>query len=294
MQNFPLPYPNTPYDGKTVIVTGSNVGLGLEAARHFTRLGAERVILAVRNLEKGAAAKKMIEGSTGRIGVVECWKLDMNTFAGTRAFIERAQKLPRLDALVLNAGLAAGTWRPSPDGWEETLQVNVLSTALLALRLLPKMVSSAKEHPGWTPRLVIVSSGVHEWPSVTSQINEWPSITERDKLGIFDILNDQQKSEKTFGARYPLSKLFDIYITREIAKLSPMSDSDPTKHMVIVNSLNPGLCFTELGRESGWGVYILQIIFARSTEKGSRVLVDAASKGEESHGQYLDSCKVLE
>ena len=33
-----LPYPETKHTGQTVIVTGSNVGLGLEAARHFTRL----------------------------------------------------------------------------------------------------------------------------------------------------------------------------------------------------------------------------------------------------------------
>lgn len=294
MQNLPLPYPDLPYDGKTVIITGSNTGLGLEAARHFTRLRAERVILAVRNLEKGEAAKKSIEGSTGRLGVVECWKMDMNSFAGMKEFIKKAQTLPRLDVLILNAGLSAATWRLSPDGWEETLQVNVLSTALLALQLLPKMVSSAKENPGWTPHLVIVSSGVHSWPSVTSQISEWPLLREQGKFGIFDVLNHQQKSEKTFEARYPVSKLLDIYIAREIAKLSPTSVLDPTKHMVVVNSLDPGLCMSELGRECGWDMYFLQLAFARSTEKGSRVLVDAASKGEQSHSQYLASCEITE
>lgn len=294
MQNLPLPYPDLPYDGKTVIVTGSNTGLGLEAARHFTRLRAERVILAVRNLEKGEAAKKLIEGSTGRLGVVECWKLDMNSFAGMEEFIKKAQTLPRLDVLILNAGLSAGTWRLSPDGWEETLQVNVLSTALLALRLLPKMVSSAKKNPGWTPHLVIVSSGVHAWPSVTSQISEWPSLREQGKFGVFDILNDRQKSEKTFVARYPLSKLFDVYVAREIAKLSPTSVLDSTKHMVVVNVLDPGFCMSELGRECGWDIYFMQLAFARTTEKGSRVLIDASSKGEQSHGQYLSSCKIAE
>lgn len=295
MQHFPfLPYPDLPYDGKTVIVTGSNTGLGLEAARHFTRLRAERVILAVRNLEKGETAKKSIEDSTGRLGVVECWKLDMNSFAGTREFIKKVQTLPRLDVLILNAGVSAGAWRLSPDGWEETLQVNVLSTALLALRLLPKMVSSAKKNPGWTPHLVIVSSNVHEWPSVTSQISEWPLLREQGKFGVFDILNDEQKSEKTFMARYELSKLLDIYVTREIAKLSPESALDPTKHMVVVNTLTPGFCMSELGRECGWDMYFMQMTLARSTEKGSRVMLYASSKGEQSHGQYLDSCKIVE
>jgi hypothetical protein len=42
-----VPKPTDNYASNTVIVTGSNVGLGLEAARHFTRLGASKVILAV-------------------------------------------------------------------------------------------------------------------------------------------------------------------------------------------------------------------------------------------------------
>lgn len=71
IRNFQLPYPNKDFSGQTIIVTGSNVGLGLEAARHFTRLNAEKIILAVRNLEKGDVAKKSIEESTGRTGVIE-------------------------------------------------------------------------------------------------------------------------------------------------------------------------------------------------------------------------------
>jgi FlaA1/EpsC-like NDP-sugar epimerase len=47
-----LPYLNASWTGKTVTVTGATVGLGKEAARHFVRLGASKVILAVRTIEK--------------------------------------------------------------------------------------------------------------------------------------------------------------------------------------------------------------------------------------------------
>lgn len=57
-------YPTSSYTGKTVIVTGSNTGLGQETARHFARLGASRLILAVRNLDKGHNAKHDIESTT--------------------------------------------------------------------------------------------------------------------------------------------------------------------------------------------------------------------------------------
>jgi hypothetical protein len=71
-----LPYPSQSFNGQTVIVTGSNTGLGLEAARHFTRLGASKVILAVRSISKGQEAQKSIEQTTHRLGVCEVWQLD--------------------------------------------------------------------------------------------------------------------------------------------------------------------------------------------------------------------------
>jgi NADP-dependent 3-hydroxy acid dehydrogenase YdfG len=52
------PIPTASFNGKTAIVTGSNVGLGREACRHMVRLGASQVILACRNVEKGKAAAK--------------------------------------------------------------------------------------------------------------------------------------------------------------------------------------------------------------------------------------------
>ncbi|GJC97687.1 short-chain dehydrogenase [Colletotrichum higginsianum] len=74
-----LPYPQGSYAGKTVVITGSNVGLGKEAARHFARLGASKLILAVRSLDKGRVAKEDIEATTNCAKhVVEVWELDMS------------------------------------------------------------------------------------------------------------------------------------------------------------------------------------------------------------------------
>src|SRR6185437_7107197 len=91
--------------GQTIIVTGANVGLGLEAARHFVRLGAARVILAVRSVEKGEQAKADIETSTscGK-DVVQVWPVDLGSFESVKQFCRRADaELDRLDALVENA-----------------------------------------------------------------------------------------------------------------------------------------------------------------------------------------------
>ncbi|ERF69411.1 hypothetical protein EPUS_05956 [Endocarpon pusillum Z07020] len=126
-----LPYPETPFTDQVVIVTGSNVGLGFEAAKHCTRLNAAKVILAVRSLDKGNAAKRAIEESTGRRGdVVEVWPLDLSSYASVKAFAQRAMQLPRLDVLLENAGIAGVPYRLAEDN-ESTITVNVISTFLL-------------------------------------------------------------------------------------------------------------------------------------------------------------------
>lgn len=68
-------YPIRSFNGETVLITGANVGLGLEAARHIVRLGAARVILGVRNVQAGETTAKDIESSTGRSGICEVWEV---------------------------------------------------------------------------------------------------------------------------------------------------------------------------------------------------------------------------
>jgi NAD(P)-dependent dehydrogenase (short-subunit alcohol dehydrogenase family) len=152
------PPPTKDISGKTVIVTGANVGLGFEAARHYVKLNAAKVILACRNLEKGEAAKKEIESSTGR-NVVEVWQLDLSSYESVKQFAKRAQGLDRLDILLENAGINTTSFKLAEDN-ESTITVNVVSTFLLALLMLPKLQESGRKH-NTIPNLAIVSSEVH-------------------------------------------------------------------------------------------------------------------------------------
>lgn len=174
-----VPYPKKDFTGQTVIVTGSNTGLGLEAARHFSRLNAERIILAVRNVEKGEVAKKSVEASTNRGGVVEVWQLDLTSYESVKQFARRAEGLSRLDVLLENAGLLTKNFTMAEQD-ELTITINVVSTFLLGLLLLPKLhETSAKFNV--LPRLVIVTSELH---FVTS-------FKERNSPNIFEELSNK-------------------------------------------------------------------------------------------------------
>lgn len=269
-------YATTSLSGQTAIVTGSNVGLGKEAARHITRLGAAKVILAVRNTTSGEEARQDILSTTGaKPDIVQVWKLDLSSYESVKAFAKKAEgELERIDILLENAGIATPNFELA-EGHERTITVNVVSTFLLAFLLLPKLKDTAKKFKT-KPRLSIVSSEVHGW----TKFPEWKS-----EKGTFATLDD--RGTANMGERYPTSKLLEVLAIRQIAPTMESSN-------VILNYLNPGLCHSELGRDAGWGLYFVKLLLARSTEVGSRTLVAATVAGEESHGKYMHDGKVDE
>lgn len=178
------PYPTQTFSNQIVIVTGANTGLGLEAARHFYRLNCAKLILAVRTVSKGQSAKEDIVQSNGHrtdADAIEVWPLDMSSTESTLAFAERVNnELPRLDALVENAGINSKKFA-LVEGKEQTMQVNVLNTFLLALSLLPKLKETAKLATS-PPHLTIVTSEAHRLTKF-SQINA---------SDIYEKLNDEK------------------------------------------------------------------------------------------------------
>ena len=275
-----IPKPTTSFAGKTIIVTGSNVGLGKEAARHFVQNKASTVILAVRSLEKGEVAKKDIEKSTGTKDVVKVWHLDMSSYESVLDFAARANKeLERLDITLLNAGVARVAWEVFEKD-ESTITVNVVSTFLLAFSLLPKMKQTAIKF-NVRPTITTVASELH-------YVADFPE-AKAPQGQIFNELNKKfpNPNASNMTNRYAVSKLIDVLITRAIADRKPASSFPVT-----FNTLTPGLCHSELARESGFIWVIMKFFLARTTEIGGRLLVHAGSSGPESPGQYLCDCKV--
>jgi retinol dehydrogenase-12 len=266
------------FAGKTVIVTGANTGLGLEAARHFVKAGAGTVIIACRTLSKGEAAKADIEKTEKRTGVLQVWELDLSSFASVKAFAKRCETLPRLDVCVENAGVFSLTYSQA-EGHETTITVNVISTFMLALLLLPVMRQSAAK-TGSKPFLTIV----------TSESHLWVALPEQQEPNIFDALDNKETAN--MSSRYGVSKLLEIlalrHLTRSLIK-------DRFKYPVVINCVTPGLCRTELVKDAGYVPVVLNTLLGRTVEVGSRALVNAAGLvGEESTGEYVLDDRVTD
>jgi NAD(P)-dependent dehydrogenase (short-subunit alcohol dehydrogenase family) len=179
-----LPAPTKDLTGQTIIVTGSNTGLGLEAARHLCHLNATFIILAVRNQAKGELAKQFILTSTGNSNTrIEVWDLDMQSYDSIRTFCTRANDLTGLDAVLENAGITTKYFKIVA-GYESTITTNVIGTFLLAIGLLPKLRQSAAKYK-MQARLSIVASDLHFIAKFAEGLRK----------EIFAALNDEKKSE---------------------------------------------------------------------------------------------------
>lgn len=170
--------------GQTILITGANSGLGLEAAKHCLRLGATRLVLGVRNMSSGDTAKNSLESIYPKaVGRVLVWHLDLLSFASVREFRSRPSALDRLDAVILNAALLTQTWQQF-EGFESTLLANVLSQQLLSIMLLPKLRDTAGMHGSHTSMTFVVSE--------SHLVAKFP---ERDCNQVFETLNGQQGAE---------------------------------------------------------------------------------------------------
>jgi len=154
--------------GKVVVVTGANIGIGLETARVFAKAGAH-VIGAVRDMKKAEAAFDKIRKSVKDCNLT-AMSLDLNDLKSVREFAAafKAKNLP-LHILICNAGIMALKERTlTAQKFEAQFGVNHVAHHLLVNLLLDVVKKSAPA------RIVVLSSGAHQrgnivWDDIQSE-----------------------------------------------------------------------------------------------------------------------------
>lgn len=140
--------------GRTFVITGSNSGVGLEAARDLAARGGH-VVLAVRDVQAGEKARDAITGR-GAKGSAEVQHLDLADLDSVAAFAQALSKQLEADgrllnALVCNAGVMGGPLLYTTQGFERQVGTNHLGHVALVSALWPALHSAAG-------RVVLVSS----------------------------------------------------------------------------------------------------------------------------------------
>jgi NAD(P)-dependent dehydrogenase (short-subunit alcohol dehydrogenase family) len=241
-------------DGRTVLVTGGNTGLGLETAVALARAGAD-VVITSRDSQKGESARAEIRGRSGR-DAVAVMELDLARLASVREFAARfADDHDHLDVLVNNAGVMLSKRRETVDGYEMTFQVNHLGPFLLTNALRELLVA------GDDARVVNVASAAHK--------------SAGKGLDFDDLQATRRYRSYTVYAR---SKLANILFTRELARR--WDDTGIT-----ANAVHPGFVASRFGRDgdSGrWSELVFPLLrpFAHTPEDGARTQVYVASAPE--------------
>ncbi|XP_053952267.1 retinol dehydrogenase 12-like [Anastrepha ludens] len=253
-------------DGKVVIVTGCNTGIGKATALELARRGG-RVYMACRDAVRCEGARLEIIERTGNQHVYNR-TLDLASLESVRQFAARfIAEEQRLDILVNNAGIMATPCKLTVDGFEQQLGVNHLGHFLLTNLLLDRLKASAPS------RIVVVSSAMYIFGRIKR-----------------NDLNSERSYSSFFGA-YSQSKLANVLFTRKLAELLESTG-------VMVNCCHPGVVRTELVRHIkfpcfGLLHYLVQFLW-KSPEDGAqtqlRLALDPALQ-QSSGGYYSDSIR---
>jgi NAD(P)-dependent dehydrogenase (short-subunit alcohol dehydrogenase family) len=122
---------------KTALVTGSNSGLGFEAAAQLAELGYDRVILATRTLAKAETAREQLVERTG-VDPFETLVVDVSDNRVVEQAVETLiDRGGTIDAVLLNAGLVSGSdVVRNTDGVEITVAASLIGHHVLTMGLL--------------------------------------------------------------------------------------------------------------------------------------------------------------
>jgi NAD(P)-dependent dehydrogenase (short-subunit alcohol dehydrogenase family) len=250
-------------EGKLCVVTGSNSGIGKEAARRLAGAGAS-VIMAVRSLEKGEAARNEIVTQLPD-AQLEVRHLDLAELSSVRAFADQliADNSP-IDILLNNGGVMAPPKRAeSTDGFELQFATNFLGHYVLTLRLLPLLLTAAG------PSVTTISS-------VAAQ------------FGRINFKDLQSERHYIPYRAYAQSKLADLLFAQQLALIAFERNWD-----LMSNAAHPGLTRTNLlnarlnvGKDTQRTSIQTKLAPAQSVEQGVEPMLYAATSPDAISGAY--------
>lgn len=254
-------------DGKTVVITGANTGIGKLTALDLSKRGA-KIVMLCRNVEKAEEAAEEIRKATE--GDVVVHKLDLSSLATVRECAEQlGNSLEKIDILINNAGIMACPEMRTTEGFEMQIGTNHFGHFLLTNLLMPQLKKAAPH-----ARIINVSSMAH----IRGHM-QWDDIN-------FD------KTPYNAIQAYGQSKLANVLFTKELARKGEGSG-------VNAYALHPGVINTELGRhlKDTFGPVAIMfrcfMPFIKTPESGANTTIYCAVEESiaDHNGRYYSDCR---
>ena len=260
---------------KTIIITGSSNGLGLETVKKIAKnFQNYRIIMACRNISKANILKKQIETETKNKNLI-VMEIDTSSLDSVQNFVKnyKNSSYGKIYALVCNAGIGGHSKGTSKDGYDIIFATNHLGHYLLVNSLLCFMEENS--------RIIMISNDMHDPPKdMIKGSFEW--------IGTEKIAKPDENLANS-NIRYSYSKLCNLYFTYEFKKR--MKDKKIT-----INAFTPGF-IPETGLSGGRIVppQIIKMIADNhpermgDLEKSSQALCDIITmKTLTNNGDYFD------
>jgi len=256
-------------EGKVVVITGANTGIGKICALDMAKRGG-KIILLCRSPERGEAAAEEIRKETKAEVIFH--KCDLASLASVRECAEQLNNsLPKIDILLNNAGVMMCPLSRTEEGFEMQIGTNHLGHFLLTNLLMPLLKKAAPD-----ARIVNVSSKAHE----PGRMN-------------FDDINYEKRPYGAGGA-YCQSKLANVLFTRELARKGEGSG-------VNAYALHPGVIATELGRHLNANpvlkcMSMMIMPLMKTPEAGAQTSLYCCLEQSisDENGKYYSDCRRME
>jgi NAD(P)-dependent dehydrogenase (short-subunit alcohol dehydrogenase family) len=221
-------------DGKVILVTGGNVGLGKQAVLEYARHNPSLIWLGARSVQKANAAIDEIRQQVPD-AAIQVLELDLSSFASIKkAAATVLSTSSRLDILMLNAGIMATPPGLTKDGYESQFGTNHMGHALLTKLLLPLLTKTATTTDNALKQTHLPTSAVAD-VRVISLSSDGHTMAPKGGI-MFDTLKTDADALGALG-RYGQSKLANVLWGRQLARAQPQ---------LTVAVVHPGVVQTQL------------------------------------------------
>ena len=281
----------SPIANKTVLITGSNSGIGFEAAAQLAEAGWGNVILACRTEEKAEAARKLLVDRTGRdpfkVLAIDTSEVDSAIAASNQLLEDDIH----VDFLLLNAGATGSTPIFNSDGVEITWASNLVGHHVLAMRLLGNglltpsariVIAGSEGSRGTVPGMK-----VHDIEAVANDHHDGDRVAAIESLA-------KIRGPYRFNSNneYVSSKMVVAWWVAALSRKLPAG--------MTVNAVSPGsVPGTNFARNASWMVRLLMVPMmkimgplmgmAGSIESAAARYVVAAGLGDDETGHFYAS-----